>query len=62
MKKVLLAYVKSTKNKHVYSDRSEWDDICYFPALYMDKSELPVNPPVLIEITMQWVSQIGVEI
>lgn len=47
MKTYTLTLVRSTKNKHVYSD----GDI--LGAIYMPKSELPDPPPKQITMTVE---------
>jgi len=48
MKVYTLTFVRSTKNKHVYSD----GDI--LGAVYIPKDQLPADPPQTITVTFQW--------
>jgi len=43
--------VKSTKNKHVYSDVS---DAPIVPSVYIEKSGLPSTPPEVITVTLEY--------
>lgn len=53
-RKVMLAFVRETKGTFIYSDKSEVDDECLFPALYLKKKDMPTSPPMFIQITMEW--------
>lgn len=47
---VKLAFVRSTKNKHVYS---EGEGATLIGSLYLEKAGLPTPPPTEIEITIK---------
>lgn len=46
--KVTVQFIRSTKNKHVYSDGDEG----VFGALYMPKEMLPTDPPARLDIVI----------
>lgn len=47
--KVTVEFIRSTKNKHVYSD----DDEGVFGALYIPKELMPTDPPNILVITVE---------
>ena len=44
---VLIHYIRSTKNKHVYSD-----DEFSIGSLYIPRESLPADPPDTLEVTV----------
>ena len=50
-KNIKMGLTKSTKNKHVYSSE---DDAADIETVYIKKTGLPKEPPVIIELIVKY--------